>query len=38
MDSDNDGIPDNIDECISEPEVYNGYRDLDGCPDISLDF
>ena len=36
-DSDNDSIPDNIDLCINDPEVYNGYLDTDGCPDVQLD-
>ena len=22
---------------LTEPETYNGYRDTDGCPDVSLD-
>lgn len=33
QDSDNDGIPDSEDQCPQEPETYNGYNDLDGCPD-----
>lgn len=32
-DTDRDGIPDRLDKCPSEPEVYNGYEDEDGCPD-----
>jgi len=32
-DSDNDGIPDNLDSCINQPENYNNYQDTDGCPD-----
>ena len=37
VDSDNDSIQDKIDLCPNEPEVYNGYLDTDGCPDVSLD-
>jgi len=32
-DSDNDKILDLEDECVFEPETYNGIDDLDGCPD-----
>ncbi|HVY46569.1 MAG TPA: OmpA family protein, partial [Minicystis sp.] len=32
-DNDKDGIPDEQDECINQPETYNGYQDADGCPD-----
>lgn len=32
-DRDGDRILDVCDECINEPEVYNGHEDLDGCPD-----
>ena len=32
-DHDVDGIPNPKDLCPTEPETYNGYRDLDGCPD-----
>jgi len=32
-DADVDGIPDPKDGCPDAPETYNGYRDLDGCPD-----
>ena len=32
-DSDGDGIPDHLDDCPFEAETYNGYEDLDGCPD-----
>lgn len=32
-DADGDRILDVCDECINEPEVYNGHEDLDGCPD-----
>jgi len=33
IDTDNDGIPDSIDSCLTEAENYNGYQDSDGCPD-----
>lgn len=33
MDTDKDGIPDDLDKCPGEPETYNDYRDGDGCPD-----
>jgi outer membrane protein OmpA-like peptidoglycan-associated protein len=32
-DRDGDGIPDVDDKCPDEPETYNGFDDLDGCPD-----
>ena len=32
-DTDGDGIPDNLDNCIDEKETFNGISDLDGCPD-----
>ena len=33
-DSDNDGILDNIDSCLTLPETYNNFEDEDGCPDF----
>jgi hypothetical protein len=33
LDNDKDGIPDSLDKCPIEPEVFNGYMDEDGCPD-----
>jgi len=33
LDSDNDGIPDDRDQCKFTSETYNGYLDADGCPD-----
>ncbi|MDH3677695.1 MAG: HYR domain-containing protein [Nitrosopumilus sp.] len=33
IDSDEDGIVDEIDQCDFEPENFNGYEDTDGCPD-----
>lgn len=32
-DLDGDGIPDSIDQCIFDPERFNGFQDDDGCPD-----
>ncbi len=33
QDRDGDGIPDSLDKCPDEPEIYNFYQDEDGCPD-----
>jgi len=33
-DSDDDGVPDEIDACVDEPEDYDGFEDGDGCPEI----
>lgn len=35
LDSDGDGYPDSTDSCPFEPEIFNGFEDLDGCPDIA---
>jgi outer membrane protein OmpA-like peptidoglycan-associated protein len=32
-DSDADGLADRDDDCVSQPETVNGYKDDDGCPD-----
>jgi outer membrane protein OmpA-like peptidoglycan-associated protein len=32
-DRDGDGIPDAVDRCPDQREVYNGFEDQDGCPD-----
>jgi len=32
-DTDQDGIPDDEDQCPTEPETFNNYQDDDGCPD-----
>ena len=32
-DRDGDGIADTFDSCPEQRETYNGYEDLDGCPD-----
>jgi outer membrane protein OmpA-like peptidoglycan-associated protein len=34
-DSDDDGIVDRLDRCPSQPEVYNGEEDDDGCPEAT---
>jgi outer membrane protein OmpA-like peptidoglycan-associated protein len=36
-DRDNDGIPDDLDECPDHPEDYDSYEDFDGCPDLDND-
>jgi outer membrane protein OmpA-like peptidoglycan-associated protein len=36
-DTDMDGIHDGIDECITEPEDFDGDRDEDGCPEDDRD-
>ncbi len=36
-DSDHDGINDDRDKCPNEPEDFDGYNDLDGCPDLDND-
>jgi OOP family OmpA-OmpF porin len=33
-DTDGDGLVDPDDRCPREPEVFNGYEDTDGCPDV----
>ncbi len=33
-DTDGDGIIDQLDQCVKVPEVFNGYHDTDGCPDM----
>ncbi len=33
VDGDGDGIPDERDQCLTEPETRNGFEDEDGCPD-----
>jgi large repetitive protein len=37
LDSDNDGIPDAVDQCPNEPEDRDGFEDDDGCPDPDND-
>jgi outer membrane protein OmpA-like peptidoglycan-associated protein len=36
-DRDQDGIPDDVDECPDEPEDKDGFEDQDGCPDPDND-
>lgn len=36
-DTDGDGFVDGRDKCPIEPEIYNGYKDDDGCPDEKPD-
>ncbi|HEY0477880.1 MAG TPA: OmpA family protein, partial [Kofleriaceae bacterium] len=36
-DSDNDGVPDSVDQCPNEPEDKDGFQDEDGCPDPDND-
>ncbi|HEX4336977.1 MAG TPA: thrombospondin type 3 repeat-containing protein [Polyangiaceae bacterium] len=36
-DRDGDGIPDNADQCPTEPEDKDGFEDADGCPDRDND-
>ncbi len=36
-DADGDGIADEYDKCVSEPEDPDGYQDVDGCPDNDND-
>jgi outer membrane protein OmpA-like peptidoglycan-associated protein len=36
-DTDNDGIMDAADKCVSEPETVNTFQDEDGCPDTLPD-
>ena len=37
LDADEDGFPDPIDGCPSEPEDADGFEDDDGCPDLDND-
>jgi len=37
VDTDGDGIPDEIDRCPREPEDKDGFQDEDGCPDPDND-
>jgi hypothetical protein len=36
-DSDGDGIPDDRDQCPTDPEDFDGYEDDDGCPEPDND-
>lgn len=33
VDTDGDGLLDDVDTCVTEPETKNGVKDEDGCPD-----
>jgi outer membrane protein OmpA-like peptidoglycan-associated protein len=37
VDSDGDGLLDDVDECPNEPEDFDGFQDEDGCPDLDND-
>ncbi len=37
LDSDGDGIPDDVDQCPDVPEDKDGFQDEDGCPDYDND-
>jgi outer membrane protein OmpA-like peptidoglycan-associated protein len=37
LDTDGDGIPDATDHCPLQPEDWDGFQDLDGCPDLDND-
>jgi len=37
IDSDGDGIPDDVDQCPDIPEDKDGFQDEDGCPDYDND-
>ena len=36
-DADGDGLTDDVDKCVNEPEDKNGFEDEDGCPDATRD-
>jgi outer membrane protein OmpA-like peptidoglycan-associated protein len=35
-DDDEDGVPNDVDRCPLEPELYNAMRDEDGCPEANI--
>jgi len=37
LDSDGDGLTDDVDECPKEPEDVDGFKDRDGCPELDND-
>ena len=37
IDTDADGLTDDIDQCVDEPEDVDTYEDSDGCPDLDND-
>jgi len=36
-DADDDGFPDDVDECVNEPEDFDDFEDEDGCPEDDND-
>jgi hypothetical protein len=36
LDHDQDGVPDEQDACVLQPETFNGLDDADGCPDFTM--
>ncbi|MDQ3369692.1 MAG: OmpA family protein [Myxococcota bacterium] len=36
-DRDGDKVPDDVDQCITQPEDFDGFEDADGCPDLDND-
>jgi OOP family OmpA-OmpF porin len=36
-DMDNDGVPDDVDQCPELPEDHDGFEDRDGCPELDND-
>jgi OOP family OmpA-OmpF porin len=36
-DADGDGLKDDVDQCVQEPEDADGFEDTDGCPDVDND-
>ncbi len=37
QDADEDGVPDDTDQCLNDPEDIDGFQDTDGCPDTDND-
>ena len=37
VDTDHDGIPDNVDRCPTVPEDFDNFEDADGCPELDND-
>lgn len=37
VDTDRDGVFDDVDRCVNEPEDHDGYEDHDGCPETDND-
>ncbi len=38
LDSDGDGVPDELDRCPVQPEDHDGFEDEDGCAELDNDF